>query len=125
MWLFLLTDTAEREMHRIDESPDTTSQAMQSLSDAARLYSWAVAATNSHFPQLSLATHSLEEEGEICFIKALQCYRRLKDRRSARALYRDYRDRHKSDWRPSQAMKDAWPVIFEPVQTKKKADRAL
>ncbi|HET8843968.1 MAG TPA: hypothetical protein VFN35_21060 [Ktedonobacteraceae bacterium] len=120
MWLFLLTDTAEREMNQAASQPDT-SQARQSFQDAARLYGWAVAATNSLFPRLALTNRSLEHEGEVCLIKALQCYRQLNDRQSARILYRDYREKRKSDWRPSQAIKDAWPEVFMPAQNRKKA----
>lgn len=120
MWLFLLTDTAEREMSRSEEAADTE-QTAQALRDAARLYSWAVSATDGLFPKLSLPARSLEEEGQICLVKALQCYHHLNDRRSARLLVYSYRDKRKSYWKPTQAMQEAWPGIFDPARQKKKA----
>lgn len=120
MWLFLLTDTAEREILRSKEAPDAA-QAAQPLRDAARLYSWAVAAADGLFPKLSLSTRSLEEEGERCLVNALQCYHRLNDRRSARILAHSYRDRRTLSWKPTPAMQEAWPGIFDSARTKKRA----
>lgn len=120
MWLLLLTDTAEREMRRADEALDEA-QAAQPLRDAARLYSWAVAAADGLFPKLSLPTRSLEEEGERCLVNALQCYRRLNDRRSARILAHSYRDRRTLSWKPTPAMQEAWPGIFDPTRAKRRA----
>lgn len=120
MWLFLLTDTAKREMRRANEAPDAA-QTAQPLKDAARLYSWAVAATNGLFPKLSLPSRSLEEEGERCLVNALQRYRHLNDRHSAHILARSYRDKRTLSWKPTPAMEEAWPGIFDPPRTKKKA----